>query len=655
MIQSHNESALQSDVAFNKCTIEANASMFSMITSKLYNNTILAPIREWSTNAIDACLAANKPIKFDVTLPTIENCIFAVRDYGDGLSTEDINTLFSTLGASTKRSSNAYNGTFGIGRMAGLAYTQHSFTIESFYDGYHNSYLLTTKNGELGIVKLSSEPTSEPTGLLLSIPVKSEHIKNFHHEAKKLYRFFDDKPNLNIDLDISTPKYTTLATDYFLLEEYTYSNYVLMSNVLYTIPSSDLVEKKNLHGVVLRVPNGSITYAPNRESLILDERTVSYLNSQFAYVYDDIINTITMALNNCKTLKEYITLYYSYTNKMPYGIRNNITINWTMLGSSLFSINSKNKIICTIPNVEVYYWPNYYSGFKLTTLNNLELLVKSNIIIIDQKTRFRNAALKLRDNATIVFKVTDSTALATLKQQLTTQGFTYKITSDYATESPKVAKIKNIKDANTPYVCHYNHGFGTNTPINSDTIYLYVPITRYDCDIDNFINHYYTWQTYASNYDTFTYNNKVYKTSSCRVVGVQKKYQKAIKASDQCIPLLDTLAVVTKSMKLFTVPYRSLTKLQDCAILPSYAATRVKELKKFSNLTCKVEQDIANSILKVYPKIPYTVHKYSTTTAEIEKKYPLLKLNFGYNTQYLEHYMKLEYIYEQSQNCKISK
>ena len=113
MIQSHQDSALEDNVEFNKCKIEANASMFSMITSKLYNNTILAPIREWSTNAIDACIAANKPVKFDVTLPTLENPVFAVRDYGSGLSEEDINTLFSTLGASTKRNSNVYNGTFG--------------------------------------------------------------------------------------------------------------------------------------------------------------------------------------------------------------------------------------------------------------------------------------------------------------------------------------------------------------------------------------------------------------------------------------------------------------------------------------------------------------------------------------------------------------
>ena len=94
-------------------TIETNASMFSLLTSKVYNDPIAAVIREWSTNAMDACIAANKPIDFEVHIPTATECYFSVRDYGTGLEADQLTTLFCTLGASTKRNSNAYNGTFG--------------------------------------------------------------------------------------------------------------------------------------------------------------------------------------------------------------------------------------------------------------------------------------------------------------------------------------------------------------------------------------------------------------------------------------------------------------------------------------------------------------------------------------------------------------
>lgn len=94
-------------------SIEMNASMFSMLTRNVYNDVILAPIREWSTNALDSCIAAGIDPHFDVHLPTISEPTFAVRDYGTGLPESDILGLFSVLGASTKRNSNAYNGTFG--------------------------------------------------------------------------------------------------------------------------------------------------------------------------------------------------------------------------------------------------------------------------------------------------------------------------------------------------------------------------------------------------------------------------------------------------------------------------------------------------------------------------------------------------------------
>jgi hypothetical protein len=58
--------------------------MFQMLTSNVYNDPILAVMREWSTNACDACIAANKPVKFDVNLPTLEETTFSVRDYGTG-------------------------------------------------------------------------------------------------------------------------------------------------------------------------------------------------------------------------------------------------------------------------------------------------------------------------------------------------------------------------------------------------------------------------------------------------------------------------------------------------------------------------------------------------------------------------------------------
>lgn len=113
MIMQTGGDTLNTNMETNNFSIEMNSTMFSMLSKNVYNDVILAPMREWSTNAIDACLVAGTTPEFDVHLPTLSKPQFSVRDYGTGLTGEDICTLFATFGASTKRMSNKLNGTFG--------------------------------------------------------------------------------------------------------------------------------------------------------------------------------------------------------------------------------------------------------------------------------------------------------------------------------------------------------------------------------------------------------------------------------------------------------------------------------------------------------------------------------------------------------------
>jgi sensor histidine kinase regulating citrate/malate metabolism len=114
MIQHQTNDSLVTNAAVaGAMSIEMNSSMFQLLTSKVYTDPILAVMREWSTNAIDACLASSKPVNFDVHLPTMGDPVFSVRDYSSGLSESDMLGLFCTVGASTKRNSNEFNGTFG--------------------------------------------------------------------------------------------------------------------------------------------------------------------------------------------------------------------------------------------------------------------------------------------------------------------------------------------------------------------------------------------------------------------------------------------------------------------------------------------------------------------------------------------------------------
>ena len=63
--------------------------IFNVLRNQLYSDKVLAVIREYSTNAVDAHIEvgqADKPIK--VTLPTQMTPEFKVRDFGRGLTEE---------------------------------------------------------------------------------------------------------------------------------------------------------------------------------------------------------------------------------------------------------------------------------------------------------------------------------------------------------------------------------------------------------------------------------------------------------------------------------------------------------------------------------------------------------------------------------------
>ena len=85
-----------------------SAHILNILRSKLYSNKILAVIREYCSNAYDAHIEVGKndvPIK--VVLPSEYDSNFRVRDYGPGLSEDDIRNIYVMYGASTKRQSNA--------------------------------------------------------------------------------------------------------------------------------------------------------------------------------------------------------------------------------------------------------------------------------------------------------------------------------------------------------------------------------------------------------------------------------------------------------------------------------------------------------------------------------------------------------------------
>ena len=117
-----------------------SAKAFSILSSGLYANKIRAIIRELSTNAYDSHVAAgcaDRP--FEVHLPTSLEPWFSVRDYGVGLSHQQVVNIYTTYFESTKTGSNDFVGALGLGSKSPFSYTEN-FGVTAVQNGHMGVY-----------------------------------------------------------------------------------------------------------------------------------------------------------------------------------------------------------------------------------------------------------------------------------------------------------------------------------------------------------------------------------------------------------------------------------------------------------------------------------------------------------------------------------
>lgn len=194
----HNEvtsGALQS-TSFG-ISLADSAHLMSILRDTLYTDKVLAVIREYAANAWDAHRMVGKddlPIK--VTLPSADKGRdLVIRDFGPGISPDDMLRIFTQYGASTKRDSNAAVGMLGIGSKSGFAYTE-SFQVTSFHGGMKRVYIAAMDASNKGVLNLLHEEPTEETGFEVRIAVRASDVWNFCQTAQNFFRWMTPRPDL---------------------------------------------------------------------------------------------------------------------------------------------------------------------------------------------------------------------------------------------------------------------------------------------------------------------------------------------------------------------------------------------------------------------------------------------------------------------------
>lgn len=308
--------------------------LMSILRDQLYSDKKLAPIREYSCNAYDANVEnGKKDVPIKVTLPTTLFPEWKVRDYGKGVSYEDMKNIFCSYGESTKRNSNDFIGQLGIGSKSGFAYGDN-FLVTSYMDGKKITYnCVLDKSGVGALLHLTTEDSNEPSGLEITIPVKNQDLVDFKLKSLNFFKYWNVYPEV-VGISSEEIKQYKHIDEPMLngngWELYAASSnnpaaaFVVMGNISYPM-NWDLVYDYNSRyndakfvpfynflkssRVVLRMDIGSIEMAPSREALQYTEKTIASIRSKVDLIIKSMRDSIQQKIATAKNLWEAKYIY----------------------------------------------------------------------------------------------------------------------------------------------------------------------------------------------------------------------------------------------------------------------------------------------------------------------------------------------------------
>lgn len=304
--------------------IASSAKAFKILSSSLYKNKILAIVRELSCNALDAHKLNGNTAPFTITLPDDLSLEFRIRDYGPGLSQEDMQELYTTYFASTKNDSNDFIGALGLGSKSPFSYT-NIFTVISRHNNISSLYTLFLENGEPNIRLVRQEENGDTeSGIEIIVPVIREDISKWNKETyRALFTFAPDQYRVILEEDQIEIPYLKIPECGFI-RDYNFSFntnsnvFVVYGNILYPVDESilelsqkqkDFLYKRN---IAISMPLGTLDIAPSREELSYDEKTIQELKNRLDEISNDSIQKLEDKVSKL-TKRELARLVYQYS------------------------------------------------------------------------------------------------------------------------------------------------------------------------------------------------------------------------------------------------------------------------------------------------------------------------------------------------------
>lgn len=353
MIKERKNSTIETNIPASlqqEFKISVNPKMFEILSSTIYTDKILAPIRELITNAWDEhCKLGKIDTPIDIHLPGMLSSNFVIRDYGAGMSEDDIYNVYTNYGASTKDETNDLVGYFGIGSKSPFAYTSN-YTIVSYLGHKELIFNIAVDDGIPKITKIHERVSDKPTGFEVRFDVSPDDFEKFRSKFLNFVLTHPAKFHL-IDSKLCVEDYkkdrVLFETEDFVLafgDNYDYYHsepelHVLSGGVQYSlnnapyevtsklgtlqeiftkniftalIPNSDVKKKFQ---VFLKTPVGTVDISSSRESLEYTAGTLTTLESISKKISESILDTFILKFEDevfvLKNSKNIVSAYNS--------------------------------------------------------------------------------------------------------------------------------------------------------------------------------------------------------------------------------------------------------------------------------------------------------------------------------------------------------
>lgn len=176
-------------------SIKQNRKTFRSFSDGLYTDKISSIIRELSCNAVDIQNRIKNFTPFEIFIPSPSNPYFCIRDYGTGLTPDEIDNIYTVLGESTKDESNEDIGGFGLGSKTPFAYTDQYY-VRSYVNGVAYTYSFYFSEDEPSYILTSENKTTEKNGLEIFFLVDEDDFKEFKEKSFHILPWLSIVPNV---------------------------------------------------------------------------------------------------------------------------------------------------------------------------------------------------------------------------------------------------------------------------------------------------------------------------------------------------------------------------------------------------------------------------------------------------------------------------